>query len=109
VASILIVILGGLAILRTPTDIFPNIDIPVVSIIWSYNGPVPEDMHHPECCGKLTNNLKCWSDAYDLDWGRPSRDGSLGDPSSVTRIGSTTFAIQANDRSWKGGNHENVR
>jgi multidrug efflux pump subunit AcrB len=44
VVSILIVILGGLSIVRTPTDIFPNIDIPVVSIIWNYNGLVPEDM-----------------------------------------------------------------
>jgi multidrug efflux pump subunit AcrB len=44
VMSILIVIMGGLAILRTPTDIFPNIDIPVVSIIWNYNGLVPQDM-----------------------------------------------------------------
>ncbi|MDQ1406059.1 MAG: hypothetical protein QOG55_1688 [Acidobacteriaceae bacterium] len=44
VVSILIVLLGALAILRTPTDIFPNIDIPVVSIIWTYNGLVPEDM-----------------------------------------------------------------
>src|SRR6201984_1862361 len=44
VMSILIVIMGTLAILRTPTDIFPNINIPVVSIIWSYNGLVPEDM-----------------------------------------------------------------
>jgi multidrug efflux pump subunit AcrB len=44
VASILILILGALAIVRTPTDIFPNIDIPVVSIIWNYNGLVPEDM-----------------------------------------------------------------
>jgi multidrug efflux pump subunit AcrB len=44
VFAILIFILGGLALIRTPTDIFPNIDIPVVSIIWSYNGLVPEDM-----------------------------------------------------------------
>src|SRR5712675_1056580 len=44
VASILILILGGLAIVRTPTDIFPNIDIPVVSIIWNYNGLLPQDM-----------------------------------------------------------------
>src|SRR5260370_10933350 len=36
--------MGGLAIVRTPTDIFPNINIPVVSIIWSYNGLVPEDI-----------------------------------------------------------------
>src|SRR3979411_1177939 len=44
VASILILILGGLAIIRTPTDIFPNIDIPVVSIIWNFNGLVPQEM-----------------------------------------------------------------
>jgi multidrug efflux pump subunit AcrB len=44
VVSILILILGALAIFRTPTDIFPNINIPVVSIIWTYNGLVPEDM-----------------------------------------------------------------
>ena len=44
VLAILIMIMGALAIVRTPTDIFPNIDIPVVSIIWSYNGLIPEDM-----------------------------------------------------------------
>src|SRR6266478_6057983 len=44
VMSILILILGTLAIFRTPTDIFPNINIPVVSIIWNFNGLVPEDM-----------------------------------------------------------------
>ena len=44
VMAILILIMGGLAIVRTPTDIFPNIDIPVVSIIWNYSGLVPEDM-----------------------------------------------------------------
>jgi multidrug efflux pump subunit AcrB len=44
VMSILILLMGGLAIVRTPTDIFPTIDIPVVSIIWNYNGLIPEDM-----------------------------------------------------------------
>jgi len=44
VVSILILIMGGLAIVRTPTDIFPTIDIPVVSIIWNYNGLVPQEM-----------------------------------------------------------------
>jgi multidrug efflux pump subunit AcrB len=44
VMSILILILGELSIVRTPTDIFPTIDIPVVSIIWTYNGLIPEDM-----------------------------------------------------------------
>jgi multidrug efflux pump subunit AcrB len=44
VMSILLLILGPVAILRTPTDIFPNIDIPVVSVIWNYTGLSPEDM-----------------------------------------------------------------
>lgn len=44
VMAILILILGVLAIIRTPTDIFPNINIPVVSIIWNYNGLEPEEM-----------------------------------------------------------------
>jgi multidrug efflux pump subunit AcrB len=44
VMAILIVIMGTLSIVRTPTDIFPNINIPVVSIIWTFNGLLPEDM-----------------------------------------------------------------
>src|SRR5215470_10689238 len=44
VMAILILVLGVTAILQTPTDIFPNINIPVVSIIWTYNGLVPKDM-----------------------------------------------------------------
>ena len=44
VMAILILIMGTLAILRTPTDIFPNINIPVVSVIWNFNGLVPQDM-----------------------------------------------------------------
>src|SRR3989440_1764358 len=44
VLAILILIMGALAALRTPTDIFPNINIPVVSIIWNYTGLAPQDM-----------------------------------------------------------------
>jgi multidrug efflux pump subunit AcrB len=44
VLGILIFLFGTLAIVRTPTDIFPNINIPVVSIIWNYNGLVPPEM-----------------------------------------------------------------
>jgi multidrug efflux pump subunit AcrB len=44
VMAILILVGGVVSILRTPTDIFPNINIPVVSIIWNYNGLVPKDM-----------------------------------------------------------------
>jgi multidrug efflux pump subunit AcrB len=44
VLAILILVFGGRAALRTPTDIFPNIGIPVVAAIWTYNGLTPEDM-----------------------------------------------------------------
>ncbi|MDB6158233.1 MAG: transporter [Gammaproteobacteria bacterium] len=44
VLAILILIFGGRAALHTPTDIFPNIGIPVVAAVWTYNGLTPEDM-----------------------------------------------------------------
>ena len=44
VLGILILIFGGRAALSTPTDIFPNIGIPVVAAVWTYNGLTPEDM-----------------------------------------------------------------
>jgi multidrug efflux pump subunit AcrB len=42
VAALLIVVLGGVSIYRMSTDIFPNIDVPVVSVVWSYFG-MPAD------------------------------------------------------------------
>ena len=44
VVALLLLILGPIVIFRTPTDIFPNIDIPVVSILWNYTGLNSEDM-----------------------------------------------------------------
>ncbi|UWZ86804.1 efflux RND transporter permease subunit [Occallatibacter riparius] len=44
VAAILIVVLGVASIVSTPTDIFPNIDIPVVTVIWSYSGLSAKEM-----------------------------------------------------------------
>lgn len=44
VVALLLAIIGPLMILRTPTDIFPNINIPVLSIVWSYNGFSADDM-----------------------------------------------------------------
>ena len=38
VLALLILLASPVMILRTPTDIFPNINIPVVSVIWSYAG-----------------------------------------------------------------------
>ncbi len=44
VMAILILIFGTLSAIRTPTDIFPNIGIPVISVVWSYTGLPPDDM-----------------------------------------------------------------
>ena len=49
VLAILILIAAPVLILRTPTDIFPNINIPVVSIAWQYTGLSPEELE-----GRLT-------------------------------------------------------
>ena len=42
VMAILIAILGGAAIVTMPVDIFPYIDIPIVSVLWLYGGLSPE-------------------------------------------------------------------
>jgi multidrug efflux pump subunit AcrB len=42
--SVLIVLMGGYAILTTATDIFPNIKIPIAAVIWRYNGILPEEI-----------------------------------------------------------------
>jgi multidrug efflux pump subunit AcrB len=42
VLALLILVAGTLSALRTPTDIFPNIPIPVISVVWQYTG-LPAD------------------------------------------------------------------
>jgi multidrug efflux pump subunit AcrB len=44
VLAILILLFGGMAAVQTPTDIFPPIKIPVIAVIWNYNGLMPTDM-----------------------------------------------------------------
>ncbi len=53
VMSMLIVILGVLSILRMPTDIFPDIDIPVISVVFNYAGLSPEEMEK-----RIVNNYE---------------------------------------------------
>jgi multidrug efflux pump subunit AcrB len=64
VLAILLFILGPIAIARTPTDIFPNINIPVVSIVWSFNGFSAEDM-----ANRITSNYEraLTSDVDDIE------------------------------------------
>src|SRR6202051_1331649 len=49
VLALLILIVSPVVILNTPTDIFPNIDIPVVAVSWTYTGMNPEELE-----GRLT-------------------------------------------------------
>jgi multidrug efflux pump subunit AcrB len=44
VFALLILILGVFSILTMPTDIFPNIDIPVVTVVWNFNGLSAQEM-----------------------------------------------------------------
>ena len=44
VLALLILIIGPLAALRTPTDIFPEIRIPVIGVVWNYTGLPPDEM-----------------------------------------------------------------
>jgi len=60
VLAILLLLGGPVAVLRTPTDIFPSIDIPVVSIVWTYNGLSAQDMAQRIVTGyerSLTNSV----------------------------------------------------
>ncbi len=50
VLALLILIIAPVVIFRTPTDIFPNIDIPVISVAWTYTGLNPEELE-----GRLTS------------------------------------------------------
>jgi CzcA family heavy metal efflux pump len=49
ILALLILLMSPVVILRTPTDIFPNINIPVVAVAWQYTGLNPEEME-----GRLT-------------------------------------------------------
>src|SRR6202041_3567780 len=49
ILALLILLLSPVVILRTPTDIFPNINIPAVAVAWTYTGLDPEEIE-----GRLT-------------------------------------------------------
>ena len=53
VMSFLIVILGMLTISRMPTDIFPDVDIPVISVVFNYSGLSPDEMEK-----RMVNNFE---------------------------------------------------
>jgi multidrug efflux pump subunit AcrB len=44
VLAILIVLFGIMSVSKSPTDVFPNIKIPVIAVVWSYGGLLPADV-----------------------------------------------------------------
>src|ERR1700757_1402670 len=50
VLAVLILVLSPIMIVRTPTDIFPNINIPVIAVAWQFTGMNPEELE-----GRLTS------------------------------------------------------
>ncbi len=50
VLALLILIIGPLTAMRTPTDIFPDINIPVIAVVWQYTGLSPDQME-----GRITS------------------------------------------------------
>jgi multidrug efflux pump subunit AcrB len=44
VLALVLILISPVMLLRTPVDIFPNIEIPVISVIWTYTGLAPAEM-----------------------------------------------------------------
>lgn len=53
VLSLLILIFGTLSIVNTPKDIFPTINIPIISVVWNYTGLPPDEM-----ANRITSNFE---------------------------------------------------
>ncbi|AQS87923.1 multidrug efflux pump acriflavin resistance protein AcrB/AcrD/AcrF [Neoasaia chiangmaiensis NBRC 101099] len=53
VLSILILMFGIMSIFKTPTDVFPNINVPVVAVVWTYPGLLPDQF-----AGRITYNFE---------------------------------------------------
>src|SRR5437016_12135229 len=53
VMALVIILLTPVVLLRTPVDIFPAINIPVISLVWTYNGLQPQEMEQ-----RITSNVE---------------------------------------------------
>src|ERR1700739_1125473 len=53
VMALVIILLTPLVLLRTPTDIFPDINIPVISLVWTFTGLEPQEMEQ-----RITGNVE---------------------------------------------------
>src|SRR5258708_28954776 len=53
VMALVIILLTPVVLLRTPTDIFPEINIPVISLVWTFTGLEPQEMEQ-----RITGNVE---------------------------------------------------
>ena len=53
VMALVIILLAAFVVPRTPTDIFPEINIPVISVVWTYNGLQPQEIEQ-----RITSNVE---------------------------------------------------
>src|SRR5215471_4456541 len=53
VMALVIILLTPIVLMRTPTDIFPEINIPVISLVWTYAGLEPQEMEQ-----RITGNVE---------------------------------------------------
>ena len=72
VAALLLLLLTPFVLMRTPTDIFPSINIPVVSVVWQYTGLTASDVEqrmvytHERALTTTVNNIQhIESTSYD--------------------------------------------
>jgi hypothetical protein len=86
--ALLILLLGVASIKNTPTDIFPEIDIPVVTVVWQYTGLSPDQM-----AKQITtfSEYSAWPGRSSyLDGSGPAHDVFLlthGPPPLIPKIG----------------------
>jgi multidrug efflux pump subunit AcrB len=88
--ALLILLLSPAAILRTLTDIFPNINIPVTSVAWTYTGLNPEDvearltMPYEKALSRLVDNIQHLESLQaQSPRSTTSRSGRLAVPRSI--------------------------
>ena len=51
--ALVIILMSPVVLLRTPVDIFPDINIPVIAMVWTYTGLEPQEMEH-----RITSNVE---------------------------------------------------
>jgi hypothetical protein len=84
--------MGIVTIARMATDIFPKIDIPVMSVIWSFPGVAPEEMEKRFVTVTERAMTTTVNDIEDIAWNDKERDLPLGAPGVHGRLSSTVHS-----------------